>query len=285
MPSDYLCNLVVPGAAKSGTSALHDLLAMHPEVAMSRNKEPHHFCRADKYPGGARTHNALFESKDSARVFGESSTGYLPSPVAAERIANDLSDPRAILLLRHPVDRSFSHYRWRFRLGLEKRSFLDAMREDGYGYNPDKPSEFGYLAYLEFSQYSEQVPRWEAALGVERCLAICSADLRADLDATLARCHDFLGLDHVPCSPDTEGKNETDALGRRPPRRLKRLLRHLPSPLRNSALYKRATKAALKATAPEPPREMTERERAYAEEALAPAISWFEARFPRGGSR
>ncbi len=34
-------NLFIPGAAKSGTSSLHELLNLHPEINMSKNKEPH----------------------------------------------------------------------------------------------------------------------------------------------------------------------------------------------------------------------------------------------------
>ena len=39
-------NLFVIGAAKSGTSALHYYFSLHPEVHMSREKEPHYFSRA-----------------------------------------------------------------------------------------------------------------------------------------------------------------------------------------------------------------------------------------------
>ena len=30
----------IPGAAKSGTTSLHDLLNTHPDISMSKNKEP-----------------------------------------------------------------------------------------------------------------------------------------------------------------------------------------------------------------------------------------------------
>lgn len=33
-------NLFIPGAAKSGTSTLHNLLDMHPDICMSKLKEP-----------------------------------------------------------------------------------------------------------------------------------------------------------------------------------------------------------------------------------------------------
>ena len=134
-------------------------------IAMSSSKEPHHFSREARYSEGATAHNKLFENKSDALYFGESSTTYLPSPTAAERIARDFDHPKAIIILRHPVARCFSHYRWRYRLGLEKRSFLEAIKNDGHGFDPEQPTEFGYLAYLELSQYARQCQVWEEALG------------------------------------------------------------------------------------------------------------------------
>lgn len=157
MRSDYLCNLIVPGAAKSGTSALHEYLRDHPMITMSEKKEPHHFCIDERYQGGAHAHNQLFKPTKHSRYFGESSTGYLPWPKAAERITRSLNKPKIIFLLRHPVARAFSHYRWRVRLGLEKRTLLDALDADGYGYHPHRATAYGWMAYLEFSQYTHQL--------------------------------------------------------------------------------------------------------------------------------
>ena len=197
MPSEYRCNLIVPGAAKSGTSSLHEYLDEHPLISMSSSKEPHHFCRDDLYARGAEPHNSLFDEKSEARYFGESSTGYLPWSAAAERICRDLESPKVIIVLRHPVERCFSHYRWRYRLGLEKRSFLDAVKEDGFGYHPGKPAQFGYMAYLEFSRYSKQCPVWEDAVGTANCLLLSSCDLFDHQEGTLTRCFDFLDLPQI----------------------------------------------------------------------------------------
>ena len=283
MPSDYLCNLVVPGAAKSGTSSLHDYLGAHPMIAMSEVKEPHHFCRVDRYAGGAEAHNMLYSPAPGFRYYGESSTGYLPWPVAAERVAHDLYDPKAIILLRHPVARTFSHYRWRYRLGLERRSFLDALRADGFGYDPDRPDRFGYMAYLEFSQYARQVEAWKVALGAANCLVISASDLQSDHAATMALCFGFLGLppleDVAPRSDGAPRSNETDAQGRRPPKAMATLARVLPKGLKDTRLYKSLKLGTLRVGAPVPPATMTDEERAFVEVALAEDIDWFEARF------
>ena len=42
-------NLFIPGAAKSGTSSLHNYLNKHPDIFMSESKEPHFFSHTTKY--------------------------------------------------------------------------------------------------------------------------------------------------------------------------------------------------------------------------------------------
>lgn len=279
MASEYLCNLVVPGAGKSGTSSLHEYLGAHPMISMSSSKEPHHFCRDTRYAEGAQAHNALFNGKPGARYFGESSTGYLPWAPAAERVARDLDRPKIIIILRHPVERCFSHYRWRYRLGLEKRSFLEAVTRDGFGYNPEKPSEFGYMAYLEFSQYATQCSIWESAVGSEHCLFISSEDMLKDRRASLELCFAFLDL---PCleDPEAAGKqNQTAELGRRPSRSMTRVAGILPDAVKSFPLYRKMRNRLLKAAAPEPPATMTAEEREFVENSLAEDIAWYETRF------
>jgi hypothetical protein len=40
MKNKFLPNLFIPGAAKSGTTTLHELLDLHPDISMSKVKEP-----------------------------------------------------------------------------------------------------------------------------------------------------------------------------------------------------------------------------------------------------
>ena len=248
-------------------------------IAMSSSKEPHHFCRDARYSEGATAHNKLFEDKSDALYFGESSTGYLPWPTAAERIARDLDHPKAIIVLRHPVARCFSHYRWRYRLGLEKRNFLEALKSDGFGFNPEQPTEFGYMAYLEFSQYARQSRVWEEALGIENCLFLASSDLQRDHDGTLAQCFDFLGLPPLETLSNPGNVNETATIGRRPFRMLTGLAGFLPRGIKSSSFYSQIRGKFLKMVAPKPPAAMTTEEQAFVEDSLEEDIAWYEARF------
>ena len=124
-----LPNLIIPGAAKSGTSTLHAALAEHPQVFMSQKKEPHFFARSPSESGLA-SYLSLFEGTGEYPVRGESSTSYMVVPEAPRQIRKVLKDPKIIFIVRNPVAWAFSHYRWLCSLGLEYRPFRKAFNAD-----------------------------------------------------------------------------------------------------------------------------------------------------------
>jgi hypothetical protein len=164
---------------------------------MSQPKEPHHFARSDRWAQGADAHNALFSDATGGEFyFGESSTTYCIWPEAAERIASTLEAPKVIILMRHPVERALSHYQWMYRLGLESRPFLEAMRADGESFHPDRPIHGCYRGYLAFSRYADNVPRWKELFPPQDLMLLSTSELASDPPTTLKRVHDFLGLAH-----------------------------------------------------------------------------------------
>lgn len=105
-------NLFIPGAAKSGSSSLHEYLKFHPDIFMSDIKEPHYFSHKENYYNRKSEYYGLFENTRSYKYRGESSTGYMVFPGVIDRIKNDIGDAKFIFVLRNPIDRCFSHYHW-----------------------------------------------------------------------------------------------------------------------------------------------------------------------------
>ena len=119
-----LPNLLGIGAARSGTTSLHALLSKHPDVFMAAAKELHFFTYLHPEVGGARLftgetrvmtqtrYEAHFAEASDVRWRGEISPSYLWIPDAAPRIKALIPDARIIILLRDPVERALSEYRW-----------------------------------------------------------------------------------------------------------------------------------------------------------------------------
>ena len=69
-----LPNLIIIGAMKCGTSALHRYLGLHPEISMSDEKELNFFIEGMNWEKGLAWYESMFTGK--AKVHGESSPDY-----------------------------------------------------------------------------------------------------------------------------------------------------------------------------------------------------------------
>jgi len=208
--SDYICNLVIPGFPKCGTSSLHEYLSVHPELCMSNPKECHYFSVENTWKRGYKHHNKLFKGReDQSTIFGESSTTYCICEDAIHRLSHNLDDPKVILVLRNPVERTVSHYKWLYALGLENRSFREAIQESGYEFDPNRPIEGCFMGYLEFSSYSKWVPKWISAFGKDNVLLLQSEKLRFEPINVLNDCTAFLNVSSIDWElPDEKNRTE-----------------------------------------------------------------------------
>lgn len=111
-------NFLIIGAMKSGTTALYNSLNQHPQVYMSRLKEPNFFAYdgTEKFPvTNLEDYQALFEGVTNQKLIGEASTTYLFSPTATVNIKKYLPQGKLIAILRDPAQRAYSLYLMRYR--------------------------------------------------------------------------------------------------------------------------------------------------------------------------
>src|SRR5690606_23487060 len=118
-----LPNFLVIGAAKAGTTSLHRYLGGHPEVFVPPRGEPSVFAHDAGAPRsrepGAEAWAAVADLPRYARLsagaegkvaVGEVSPRYLYCERWCERIKRHVPDVRLVAVLRHPVDRAYSHF-------------------------------------------------------------------------------------------------------------------------------------------------------------------------------
>lgn len=127
-------NLFVVGASRSGTTSLWSYLRQHPQIFMSKLKEPHFFSRSaplqQRFVHDEAEYKALFRAGRGLPYRGEASPSYLELPVAAEAIARVQPDSRIVISLREPVARAESNYRLRRRNGLDTSPLLETLKAD-----------------------------------------------------------------------------------------------------------------------------------------------------------
>jgi Sulfotransferase domain len=142
-----LPNFLVIGAQRGGTTLLHQILDVHPEVYVpQRRKEVHFFDWY--YDRGADWYAEFFPSQGAGdyRAIGEVTPDYLFDPHAPGRIREVLPHCKFIVSLRNPIQRAFSWYVFQLRSVNEQRTF-EQMIEEG-------------PAMLERGLYSQQLARY-----------------------------------------------------------------------------------------------------------------------------
>ena len=159
------------GAQRSATTYLYRMLDQHPDIAMAKpmRPEPKYFIRPRMDDDLGEYRKAFFDGA-SARWFGEKSTSYIEHPVAAERISRLLPDATLFFMLRDPVERAISNYRFSRGNGFEPLSIeqaLDAeagrIAEGGSATTSVSPH-----AYVARGRYVDYLGPWFAHFPADR---------------------------------------------------------------------------------------------------------------------
>lgn len=195
-------NFLIIGSGESGTSWLYAALSQHPQVYLPEEMrpEPHFFFKSWEYERGFDHYvDRWFDSvPDTALAVGERSSSYIFGPQVPERISAHLPGVRMILMLREPVDRALSNWRFSVESGLEPLSFSRAVqREDRRLETLDDPKlrEIQPHAYLARSRYGEQVVRFLRYFDREQLLILNSDLVKRDEKAAWNQVTAFLGID------------------------------------------------------------------------------------------
>lgn len=183
-----LPDFLVIGAAKSATSTLATLLAMNPRIFISPTKEPEFFAVDDVFERGIEWYRELFRGAGDDQLCGEASTAYTrwpQLPHAAERIARHIPHAKLIYIMRHPVDRAYSHYVHRLTKELHpgepiRSTFEEHVRHD--------------LMCLDGSRYVEQIDRYLVYFPKKAFCFLLTEDLEQSPQETMTRVFGFLGV-------------------------------------------------------------------------------------------
>jgi hypothetical protein len=193
----------IVGHSKSGTTALYEMLRLHPQIFMSEIKEPIYFAERYSPPVTLAEYLALFEGASGDQVTGEASASYLKSPTAAARISEAQPAARIIAILREPAGflRSFhlqcvqAHYETEKDFG--KALALEPARREGRRL-PRRSRWPQELMYSDHVHYVEQLRRFHAVFPPEQILVLIYDDFRADNETTVRKVLRFLEVDDTP---------------------------------------------------------------------------------------
>jgi len=205
-----LPNLIVIGAQKCGTSALHFYLGLHPEVSMSETKELNFFIKRRNWGLGLDWYRRQFDPEVPVR--GESSPNYTAYPLfrgVPNRMRTVVPDAKLIYLVRDPLERISAQWVHNYAKGRIEHDLSDIL------------SSFR-RPYVARSRYHMQLKRFLRRYSMERILVLEQDDLRNRRAETMRRVFEFAEVDPDFSHPrfrqerhKTGRKRRLTSLGRR----------------------------------------------------------------------
>lgn len=210
-------DFLVIGTKRGGTTSLYNYLLMHPGVLglfpQSRGKKSTDWFFADSTHTESwyrsHFHTDAHRERVTARlahspVGGEASPYYVWDPRIAAKVAAVAPSIKAVLLVRDPVERAWSHYQERTQNGVEPLSFADALaaeerRLEGEVERMEADPSYhstahDWYSYRSRGVYLPQIHNWLEHFDRKQLLVVRSEDLYTDVQGVFDRVGDFLGL-------------------------------------------------------------------------------------------
>lgn len=167
-------NFFIVGGQRCGTTWLYKMLDSHPDIQMAKpmRPEPKYFLN-NRDSSIGEYFNEYFSGGINGSVFGEKSTSYYESENAARLIKSNLPNSKIIFLVRNPIDRAISNYKFSKENGLESRSledvFLNGIEPEGV----DKNTSVNPFDYIKRGMYSTFIDKYISVFGRENVYVVC----------------------------------------------------------------------------------------------------------------
>jgi Sulfotransferase domain len=198
---------LIVGTKRGGTTSLAEWVYQHPEVAPCRNNKGTHYFDINYWRGPNWYFSRFEKPREGWSITGEASPYYMYHPAGPDRIGDALPDVRLIAVLRDPVERAWSQFRYETSRGhetetLERALDLEPVRLVGERErllaDPKYPGmAYRHNGYLERGHYVDQLERIYSRFPREQVLVLSSEAMFEDPQGQLRRVWQFLSLKDV----------------------------------------------------------------------------------------
>lgn len=198
-------NFIIAGFPKCGTTSLYHYLSEHPQVFLPNQKELHFFTHKNisKLNQGPKDkivkqtqiktsceYLSFYKSVKKEIAIGDASPSYINYPSEFPKIKDYLGDPKVIIILRDPINRSFSNYLHLKREYREHLSFFEAIRCE----EERKKSMYSDFWYYKFnSTYYQKILRAKETF--TNVLVLTLEELNETPNKSMKKVYNFLGVD------------------------------------------------------------------------------------------
>jgi hypothetical protein len=200
-------HFLVVGGQRCGTTYLVSQLKRRLEVAMAapERPEPKAFLSALTH----REYDArYFGNRPAGLMLGEKSTTYMDRPESAGLARSGLPEARVIAVLRDPVDRAISNFRFSVAHGMEDLPMEQALSPQAEDRPYDPALSASPFHYLRRGLYTRSLAPWISAFPQDSVLLVEFGQLVSPESPSWQRIFAFLGLpDAGQWRPDPQAVN------------------------------------------------------------------------------
>lgn len=199
-----LPDVVIGGAPRSGTTFLAEILGKHPGIFLARPIAPEPKVCLRAHPDGNAGYRAEYARFFAAAPDGclrvEKTTNYFENTAARDRLADLLTEARFVFILREPVARAYSNWKWSTKNGLETLPFAEAVALEGKRPNPLGPEREAArpFDYMLRGRYGSFAAAWFARFGRDRIHFCLFEDVIRDPAGFTAALQRWLGVEVLP---------------------------------------------------------------------------------------
>lgn len=202
--SNKLPNFIVAGFPKCGTTSLFYYLTEHPEIYLPRQKELHFFSQhvlghthleenkefKKTYVRDIESYEKKYHEAQNELAIGDVSPSYAVYPTSIPYIKKYLGENvKIIILVRDPVNRTFSNYLHAVREYREKMEFYESLMDEP---RRIKENYADFLLYTKNSFYSANIKKYKESFN--DVLVLTQEDLLRDTKGQLSMVYRFLNV-------------------------------------------------------------------------------------------
>lgn len=197
------------GVQKGGTTSLFEALYQHPQIIPNKTKEMFYYGNSNNFKKGKSFYKQFFATevhKNSCEKRVEkpchaidASTDSFDSKEAPQRIFADNSNAKIVIILRDPVERAYSQYKFSVKLGYEQASFekaLDLEEERIASGEAAHNYAFQRLGYKSRGIYCNYIKNWQNIFDSKNIFIASSEEFFKEPRIMYNKLTDFLGLEN-----------------------------------------------------------------------------------------
>ncbi len=192
MTSKNSPDFFIVGAPRAGTTSLHRYLDQISDVFMCPKGSGFFSEFATGRVKTIQEYKKLFEKAFENQLIGDATPMYLSDPTTPKKIHESNPYAKIIILLRDPIERSFSHYLSFIRNGYEKESFSKQLQR----YFEIKSQQGTFHDYVIMpSFYYDSISRYFEIFGEKQVKIWLYEEFSNDVEKIVKEIMNFLDID------------------------------------------------------------------------------------------